>query len=270
MILEVKNLNIFFKDKNQDVQILKNISFKVEKNQCLGILGESGSGKSMLWKSIMGLLDDNFRIEGQVDFKGISLLDMNKEEKRLIRGNQITIIMQNPMTAFDPLFTLGDQILETFLVHTKKSKKEAKELTFDILERMNIQNINEVLEKYPHELSGGTIQRIMICLAIALSPALVIADEPTTAIDSLNQVEVIKELKNLRVKLDLSMIFITHDLHVLSQIADEIIVMKDGQIVEKGSKEEIINNPKNEHSKFLVSTRMKLFKKFEECTRGLV
>lgn len=268
MILEVNNLNVFFKDKNKDVQILKDISFKIEKNQCLGILGESGSGKSMLWKSIMGLLDENFKIEGKVDFKNISLLDMNKEEKRLIRGDEITVIVQNPMTAFDPLFTVGNQILETFQTHTNKNKKEATKLALNILERMNIPNGSDVLEKYPHELSGGMLQRMMIGLSIALNPSLVIADEPTTAIDSLNQVEVIKELKELREKFKLSMIFISHDLHVLSQIADEIIVMKDGRIVEKGTKEQIINNPRNKQSKFLVQTRLQLSQRFDTCVKG--
>ncbi|XOB63084.1 ABC transporter ATP-binding protein [Campylobacterota bacterium DY0563] len=267
MILEIKNLNLFFKDKKKDIQILKDVSFKIEKNQCLGILGESGSGKSMLWKSIMGLLDDNFKIEGEVNFQGISLLDMNKEEKRLIRGDKVTIIVQNPMTAFDPLFTLGNQILETFQTHTNKNKKEAEFLAIDILEKMNIIEPLEVLAKYPHELSGGMLQRIMIGLSIALNPSLIIADEPTTAIDSLNQVEIIKELKELREKLQLSMIFITHDLHVLSQVADRIIVMRDGSIVEEGLKEDIINNPQNEQSRYLVQTQKQLFKRFDSCVK---
>lgn len=269
MILEVKNLNLFFKDKKEDVQILKDISFKINKNQCLGILGESGSGKSMLWKSIMGLLDDNFKIEGKVSFQGINLLDMNNEEKRLIRGDKITIIVQNPMTSFDPLFTIGDQMLETFQTHINKNKKEAKELAINILEKMNIPNPKETLKKYPHELSGGMLQRIMIGLSIAFQPSLIIADEPTTAIDSLNQVEIIKKLKELQEKLEFSMIFITHDLHLLAQVSDEIIVMKDGEIVEKGTKEEILSNPKNEQSKFLVEMRMKLFRKFEKYTKGI-
>lgn len=268
MILEVKNLNLFFKDKKKNIQILKDVSFKIEKNQCLGILGESGSGKSMLWKSIMGLLDDNFKIEGEVNFQGISLLDMNKEEKRLIRGDKVTIIVQNPMTAFDPLFTLRNQILETFQTHTNKTKKEAEVLAINILEKMNIIDPLEVLKKYPHELSGGMLQRIMIGLSIALNPSLIIADEPTTAIDSLNQVEILKELKQLREKLQLSMIFITHDLYVLSQVADRIIVMKDGSIVEEGLKEDIINNPQNEQSKYLVKTQKQLFKRFDTCVKG--
>jgi len=268
MILDIKDLNVYFKGKKGDHQILKNVSFTLEENRCLGILGESGSGKSMLWKSLMGLLDENFCIHGEVTFNGCSLLNLSKEEKRLIRGNQITTIVQNPMTAFDPLFTLGNQMLETFVSHSKLSSKKAKKLSLDVLKRMNIRNGEEVLNKYPHELSGGMLQRIMIGISIALNPLLIVADEPTTAIDSLNQVEVIKELKKLRQEMAMSMIFITHDLHVLSQIADDVIVMKDGVIVEKGTVEDIMNNPKTEQSKFLVGTRMKLSSRFDTCIKG--
>jgi len=181
MILDIKDLNVYFKGKKGDHQILKNVSFTLEENRCLGILGESGSGKSMLWKSLMGLLDENFCIHGEVTFNGCSLLNLSKEEKRLIRGNQITTIVQNPMTAFDPLFTLGNQMLETFVSHSKLSSKKAKKLSLDVLKRMNIRNGEEVLNKYPHELSGGMLQRIMIGISIALNPLLIVADEPTTA-----------------------------------------------------------------------------------------
>lgn len=268
MILEVKDLSLYFKGEKEDKQILKNVTFSLNENQCLGILGESGSGKSMLWKSLMGLLDENFHIDGEVNFNGSSLLNLSKEEKRLIRGNQITTIVQNPMTAFNPLFTLGNQMIETFLSHSKLSKKEAKDLSLKVLKRMNISGGKEVLGKYPHELSGGMLQRIMIGISIALNPMLIVADEPTTAIDSLNQVEVIKEIKELRQNMGASMIFITHDLHVLSQIADDVIVMKDGEIVEKGSVEQLMNNPQNKQSKFLVGTRQQLFKRFESCVKG--
>ena len=268
MILEVNDLNLYFKGEKQKKQILKNVSFSLEENKCLGILGESGSGKSMLWKSLMGLLDENFHIDGKVTFNNCSLLNLTKEEKRQVRGKQITTIVQNPMTAFNPLFTLGNQMIETFLSHSKLSKSEAKDLSLDVLKRMNISDGKEVLKKYPHELSGGMLQRIMIGISIALNPLLIVADEPTTAIDSLNQVEVIKELKQLRKNMGVSMIFITHDLHVLSQIADDVIVMKDGQIVEKGSIEQIMKNPQNEQSKFLVQTRLKLSQRFDTCVKG--
>lgn len=259
MILEVKNLSVSFKDKNIDIPILSDVSFSLSKNECLGILGESGSGKSITWKAISGLLDDNFHIKGEVLFKQkYSLL-----EKNHLRGKEITAIVQNHMTSFNPLFTIQNQMFETFLNHKKMNKKQTYELCLNILEKMMIKDAKSVLKKYPHELSGGMLQRIMIGIAIALKPSLLIADEPTTAIDSLNQIEVLRELKELRQKEKLSMIFISHDLHVLSLIADRILVFQDGKIIERGSKDEIMYHAKNEQTRYLVDTRMKLFDKFK-------
>lgn len=259
MILDVKNLNVAFKDKNKDIPILQDISFSLDENECLGILGESGSGKSISWKAISGLLDENFDISGEVLFKEkYPLL-----EKNHLRGSEITAIVQNPMTSFDPLFTIQNQMTETFLTHKNMSKQEAIELSLKMLDKMMIKDGKSVLKKYPHELSGGMLQRIMIGIAIALNPSLLIADEPTTAIDSLNQIEVLRELKELRQKEKLSMIFISHDLHVLSLIADRILVFQNGKIIERGTKDEIMFHAKDEQTKYLVGTRMKLFDKFK-------
>ncbi len=268
MILDVKNLNVYFKDKKKDVQILDDISFQLKENTCLGFLGDSGSGKSMAWKALTGMLDDNFRVEGTAVFKDVHLLHMNKKQKRDIRGKDITVVVQNPMTAFDPLFTIENQMIETFRNHKNMSKKEAKDMALDVINRLKINGGKDILGKYPHELSGGMLQRIMIGIAIALDPALIIADEPTTAIDSINQAEVIKEFVLLRKNLNVSMIFITHDLGVLSQIADEIIVLKKGRIVEKGTVEEIVNNPNNQETKHLVGTRSRVIERFKVCIRG--
>lgn len=174
------------------------------------------------------------------------------------------MILQNPMTAFNPLYTIENQVIETFLEHLDITKIKAKELAVIALEKMNLKNPTEILNKYPHELSGGMLQRIMIGITIALEPELIIADEPTTAIDCLNQIEVIKEFKELRKKLKTSMIFITHDLGVLAQIADEVVVMDKGRIIEEGTINKIINEPKHEHTKYLINTRLKLIKKFQE------
>lgn len=268
MILDVKNLNVYFKDKKKDVQILDNISFRLRENTCLGFLGDSGSGKSMTWKALTGMLDENFRVEGTALFKGVHLLDMNKKEKRDIRGKDIAVIVQNPMTAFDPLFTIESQMTETFCSHKKMSKKEARNIALDVIRRVKINGGENILRKYPHELSGGMLQRIMIGIAIALDPALIIADEPTTAIDSINQAEVIKEFLLLRKSLNISMIFITHDLSVLSKIADEVIVLKNGRIVERGSVNEIVNDPNNRETEHLVTTRLKLMDRFNLCIGG--
>lgn len=263
-MLEVKNLDVSVKNGKEISKIIDNISFNIEKNKCLGILGESGSGKSVTCKAILGLLDKNFNVEGQAIFEGKNILALTEEEKRKLRGNKISMIVQNPMTAFNPLYTVGNQVVETFRENMKISKGEARKLAIKSFEKMNLKNPKEVLKKYPHELSGGMLQRIMIGITIFLEPDLIVADEPTTAIDSLNQREVIKEFLKMKEELKTSMIFITHDLSVLSEVADNIIVMNNGKIIEYGTKEEIILNPQNSHTKFLVNTRLKLLKRFKE------
>lgn len=264
MILEVKNLNVNFKKRNDTLPIIKDVSFNLKENTCLGILGESGSGKSVTCKAIMGLLDKNFEVDGIIKFKKMDILGMKDRDKKNIRGKSICMIMQNPMTAFNPLFTIEDQIIETFREHIDISKEEAMKLSIESLKKMNLNNGEEILSKYPHELSGGMLQRIMIAITIGLEPDLIIADEPTTAIDCINQVEVIKEFKRMKEILNTSMIFITHDLGVLAQVADEVVVMHDGSIVERGSINKIINNPKENHTKYLIDTRLKLLRKFNE------
>ena len=262
MLLEVKNLSV--KVKKSGKEIVKNISFNMEKNTCLGILGESGSGKSMTCKSILGILKDNLEASGEIIFAGRNLLKLKKEESRDIRGKEICMILQNPMTSFDPLYTIGNQLLETFLEHLNITKDEAYKLAVNSLEKMRLKDIEEILKKYPHELSGGMLQRIMIALAIALKPKLIIADEPTTAIDSLNQKDIIDEFIILKRELNVSLLFVTHDLGVLTNLADNLIVMQNGEIVEKGTTKEIMTNAKHEHTKFLIRTRIALMEKFKK------
>lgn len=264
MLLKVKDLEVFVNNGKGTSKIIDNISFNIEKNKCLGILGESGSGKSITCKAILGLLDKNFKIKGEAIFEGKDILTLSDNEKRKIRGNRISMIVQNPMTAFNPLYTVGNQVIETFRENMKISKAEAKSLALKSFEKMNLKNPKEVLKKYPHELSGGMLQRIMIGITIFLEPDLIIADEPTTAIDSLNQREVIKEFLKMKDELKTSMIFISHDLSILSEVSDDIIVMNKGKIIEYGTKEEIILNPQNSHTKFLVDTRLKLLRRFKE------
>ena len=252
MLLEVKNLSV--KIKKSGKEIVKNISFNMEENTCLGILGESGSGKSMTCKSILGILEENLEASGEIIFGGRNLLTLKKEESRDIRGKEICMILQNPMTSFDPLYTIGNQLLETFLEHLNINRDEAYKLA----------DIEEVLKKYPHELSGGMLQRIMIAVAIALKPKLIIADEPTTAIDSLNQKDIIDEFIILKKELNVSLLFVTHDLGVLTNLADSLIVMQNGEIVEKGTTKEIMTNAKHEHTKFLIGTRRALMEKFKK------
>ena len=254
MLLEVKNLSV--KIKKSGKEIVKNISFNMEENTCLGILGESGSGKSMTCKSILGILKENLEASGEIIFDGRNLLTLKKEE--------ICMIPQNPMTSFDPLSTIGNPLLETFLEHLNINKDEAYKLAVESLEKMRLKDIEEVLKKYPHELSGGMLQRIMIAVAIALKPKLIIADEPTTAIDSLNQKDIIDEFIILKKELNVSLLFVTHDLGVLTNLADNLIVMQNGEIVEKGTTKEIMTNAKHEHTKFLIGTRRALMEKFKK------
>ncbi len=174
------------------------------------------------------------------------------------------MILQNPMTSFDPLYTIGNQLLETFLEHLNINRDEAYKLAVESLEKMRLKDIEEVLKKYPHELSGGMLQRIMIAVAIALKPKLIIADEPTTAIDSLNQKDIIDEFIILKKELNVSLLFVTHDLGVLTNLADNLIVMQNGEIVEKGTTKEIMINAKHEHTKFLIGTRRALMEKFKK------
>ena len=188
------------------------MNFEVQKGECLGILGESGSGKSMSVKAMLGLLDKNFSVSGHAWFAGKDLLRENGEFLRKIRGSQIAVVLQNPMTCFDPLYRIGNQIGETFATHTDWKAEEIQERSIEILSRMRIRNPEEVLQKYPHQLSGGMLQRIMIGIAMALKPALLIADEPTTAIDSITQYEILEEFVRIKKEHDTAMIFITHDL----------------------------------------------------------
>ena len=262
MLLEVKNLQI--KLKQNEKKIIKNSNFSMKKNTCLGILGESGSGKSITCKSLLNILNKNFDISGEIIFEGKDLLKLSQTEMREIRGKDICMIVQNPMTSFDPLYTMENQMTETFCEHLKISRKEAVSLAMEVLEKMKLKDIPDILKKYPHELSGGMLQRIMIAIAIALKPRLIIADEPTTAIDSLNQKDIIEEFKILKNELNVSLLFVTHDLGVLSVLADSLIIMQNGEIVEKGRTEEIMSNPKHEHTKFLIETRRALMDRFKK------
>ena len=262
MLLEVKNLQI--KLKHNEKKIIKNSNFFMKKNTCLGILGESGSGKSITCKSLLNILNKNFDISGEIIFEGKDLLKLSQTEMREIRGKDICMIVQNPMTSFDPLYTMENQMTETFCEHLKISRKEAVSLAMEVLEKMKLKDIPDILKKYPHELSGGMLQRIMIAIAIALKPRLIIADEPTTAIDSLNQKDIIEEFKILKNELNVSLLFVTHDLGVLSVLADNLIIMQNGEIVEKGRTEEIMSNPKHEHTKFLIETGRALMDRFKK------
>ena len=267
-VLETKNLQVYLTEGKEEKQLVKNVSFSVGQGECLGILGESGSGKSMTVKAILGLLDRNFRISGQALFEGKDLLMECKESLRRARGNQISMILQNPMTCFDPLFRIESQMRETFEVHTDWDRETIRKNSLKILERMKIQEPEEVLKKYPHQLSGGMLQRIMIGIAMLLQPKLLIADEPTTAIDSVTQYEVLEEFLRIRQEVGTAMIFISHDLGAISKVADRILVMNQGKIVDQGNFSHILHDASDEYTRLLVEKRMAVMKKYREMVSG--
>lgn len=255
-ILDVKNLHITFEQPKVSKQILEDVSFSVKAGKCLGILGESGSGKSMTTKAILGLLNRDFQISGRAIFEGKDLLQMGDGDLRTLRGSAIGMILQNPMTCFDPLYKIGNQIYETFDAHGIFSRDQYKAEAIKILEKMHIHDPEGVLQKFPHQLSGGMLQRVMIGIAMSMNPRLLICDEPTTAIDSITQYEIIKEFQRIKAESNVGMLFITHDVSVISHIADEVIVLNKGKLVDRGPFSEILKNPKDAYTKLLIEKKL--------------
>ncbi len=252
-LLKVENISIYLKKKNIKNCLVENISFELKEGECLGILGESGSGKSLTCKSIMGLLDNKtFFTEGKAIYNGENLLECKGEELRKLRGKEIAMILQNPMTCFDPLYTVGYQIAETFTEHTSYSAEEIKKRSIEILEKMQLKNPEDILLKFPHQLSGGMLQRIMIGLALAMNPKFIIADEPTTAIDAITQYEIMKEFQKIKKDGKVGMIFISHDLDSVRDFVDRVSVMYQGRIVEENSCEEIFQHQEHIYVKKLI------------------
>lgn len=261
-MLEVNNLSISL-GSNNPRQLVTDVNFSLAENECLGILGESGSGKSLTCNAINGLLDENFHISGEAIFAGQDLLSMSPTQRRAMRGEQIAMVMQSPMTAFNPLFTIGNQAIETIKQHKPVDTKQAQQLFCDILARVNLKSPQALLANYPHELSGGMLQRIMVALALVLEPKLIIADEPTTAIDYISQREVIKQLQWVREQFATSLIFVSHDLSLVSHIADQVLVMNQGRVVEHGATKQVFTRPQSEHTRYLVDTRLALINRFK-------
>lgn len=267
-VIDIQNLKVELKNKNQNKAIVRDVSFNVNAGECVGILGESGSGKSMMAKAIMGLNDKSFTVSGSVLFEGKDILKESKESMRKMRGNKIAMVLQNPMTCFDPLYRIRSQMAETFAVHTTWSPEEIRIQSVNVLERMQIPEPEEILEKYPHQISGGTLQRIMIGIAMVLKPALLIADEPTTAIDSITQFEILQEFCRIKNEYKTAMIFITHDLGAVSRIADRILVMNNGQIVDKGSLSHILNHAEDEYTRLLVEKRKSVMESYRKTVNS--
>ena len=267
-VLKVENLNVTLTYRKASKKLVEDVSFEVHPGECLGILGESGSGKSMTVKSILGLLDKNFQVSGSAVVDGHDLLKESKEELRRLRGSRITMVLQNPMTCFDPLYRIGNQMAETFAAHTAWNAQEIRTCCLKILDQMQILNGEEVLEKYPHQLSGGMLQRIMIGIAMALQPELLIADEPTTAIDAVTQYEILEEFVRIKKNKNTAMLFITHDLGAISKVADRILVMNSGQIVDSGDFEHIRNHANDPYTRLLIEKRSAVMCHYRDILHG--
>lgn len=242
-LLEIKNLHTFFETKRGTVKAVNDVSYSVEAGKTLGIVGESGSGKSVSAMSIIKLLDGNGYIhEGEILFEGRNLVDVPIKEMDKIRGNDISVIFQEPMTSLNPVFTIERQVSEPFIIHQGMNKKEAAQKVVEMLSLVKIPNPETVAKQYPHQLSGGMRQRVMIAMALACVPKLLIADEPTTALDVTIQAQILKLMNELKEKIGTSILFITHDLGVINEMADDVAVMYCGQVVEKAPVKTIFGN----------------------------
>ncbi len=258
-LLEINDLHTYFKTKRGVVKAVNGVSYAVESGKTLGIVGESGSGKSVSAMSIIKLLDGNGYIhEGEILFNGQNLVDVPINEMAKIRGNDISVIFQEPMNSLNPVFTVERQLSEPFIIHQGMNKKEAAEKSVEMLSLVKIPNPEAVVKQYPHQLSGGMRQRVMIAMALACVPKLLIADEPTTALDVTIQAQILKLMNDLKAEIGTSILFITHDLGVINEMADDVAVMYCGQVVEKApvdtifSKDSVYSHPYTEGLMFSI------------------
>lgn len=252
-ILEVKDLHTSFFTDAGEVKAVNGISFYLDRGKVLGIVGESGSGKSVTAYSIMQILASTGKIVGgSIKFDGQELVGASEDVMKTIRGKKVSIIFQDPMTSLNPTYTIGHQLVEGILLHTNRTKKEAKERAIEMLNLVNVNEPEKRFKQYPYELSGGMRQRVMIAMALACEPDILIADEPTTALDVTIQAQILELMKDLQKKLGMAIILITHDLGVVAQMCDEVIVMYAGSICEQGTADEIFYNPKHEYTKGLM------------------
>lgn len=254
-LLEVKDLQTSFFTDSGEVKAVNGVSFNVEKGKVLGIVGESGSGKSVTAYSIMQILADTGQIVGgSIKFRDKELVGANKQALKDVRGNKISIIFQDPMTSLNPVFTIGNQLVEAIRLHTDRNKKEAIERAIEMIALVGINDPKKRLKQYPHELSGGMRQRIMIAMALACEPDILIADEPTTALDVTIQAQILELMMKLKEELGMAIIMVTHDLGVIVQMCDEVIVMYAGKVCERGTVDQIFYNPKHEYTKGLLKS----------------
>ena len=248
-ILSIENLRIHFETFAGEVQAIRGVNLTLQKGETLALVGESGSGKSVTAKSVMKLLSNNAIVkEGTITFKGENILEKSERDMQSIRGKKIAMIFQDPMTSLDPTMKIGKQITEVIIKHEKASKEEADKRAEELLELVGIPNAKERMKQYPHQFSGGQRQRIVIAIALACNPDVLIADEPTTALDVTIQAQILELLKELQQKFQMAIIFITHDLGVVANVADRVAVMYAGKVVEVGTVDEVFYNPQHPYT----------------------
>lgn len=260
-MLQVTGLSIYH--RLQKSPIVSNVSFTLEDSQSLGIIGESGSGKTLICKAILGVLSADFRVEGDIVFNGKRLQQLSDKEWQQIRGTGMTMIMQDAISAFNPLLAMKQQFEDTFVEKLGLTPQQAYDKACEVLHLVKIKSPDDVLLKYPHQLSGGMLQRCMIAMAIALEPYVIFADEPTTALDAISQQRVITQLKALHDLVQTSLIFVSHDLTTVQQLCDMVLVLKDGKCVEQGELHQIFNHPKHAYTQYLVRTNLDISKEWQ-------
>jgi peptide/nickel transport system ATP-binding protein len=264
-MLYIKNLNISFLTENGTLQVVHDINFELNKNEILGIVGESGSGKSVSSLAILGLLPKTkTSIEGEILFEEKNVLTYSEKQFQSIRGNEISMIFQEPMSSLNPSLICGYQVLEILLQHSNISKKEGKAKVLELFEKVKLPRVETIYKQYPHQISGGQKQRVMIAMAIACKPKILIADEPTTALDVTVQNDIILLLKELQRETKMSIIFISHDLSLVSEIADKVVVMYQGKIVEQGSAQQVFRNASHDYTKALINSKPSLDKRLKQ------
>jgi len=262
-LLAIENLTITFETSDGPVDVVKDLSVQLDAHSTLGIVGESGSGKSMTSLAIMGLLPRGARTTGSIRLNGYELLGRSDRELRSVRGEKMAMVFQDPLSSLNPYYTVGLQIEEMYRAHRGGSRKAARAVVIDALDRVKIKDASRRVDHYPHQFSGGMRQRIMIAMALCLEPELLIADEPTTALDVTVQAQILDLLAELKKETGSGMVFITHDLAVVSQVAEHLLVMKSGEVVERGTAEEVFSHPRAAYTRALLAAVPRIDDPFE-------